>query len=539
MIIEKIISQLPPYFYFTVFALSILYLLLVLTDFLVTRLTIRKFVGKAAAMEKSILLYRGCNIENLPLISDIFEHSTPRLNAAYNDLLAASNDFYHKKWIPNPSDFFNLSTVFDINTHKKLKGYRYLNYLFFGVLLFVCLVIWALVALSTDFSLSSALFISLIPVALALFFAPFTFLEKMQNTSKAEAALQVLNRTLRLKLPVFSENSGLSLLIDQFLEYDRDMSKTVEKLTEKIDRFVMDGLTTAVSESVEKTLLDSVAPSIKRATDAIIALSQDIAQRESNGMQELAVNFSSALSSELTYHLEPLIQSIHETAATITDSKKYLDIATSNLDVYRQKIEQLHNITSDSLKSYEKSKQEFGEDVHLIADSMNKFGEISSNYNNEISLNIKRFELAASTLNQSMETENNTLRLLLDGIFIEAQKAEEQTYKTQKNVDTYINSMQSQIDLFSSSFSQRNKELLDSLSVSMSSFLNAQSSEIAKTQDNTASRVETLLESMEESAKAIKSSTDQIKSGFDELEEARIREEEKKKGLSFFRRKKI
>jgi methyl-accepting chemotaxis protein len=73
----------------------------------------------------------------------------------------------------------------------------------------------------------------------------------------------------------------------------------------------------------------------------------------------------------------------------------------------------------------------------------------------------------------------------------------------------------------------------------MSSFLNAQSSEIAKTQDNTASRVETLLESMEESAKAIKSSTDQIKSGFDELEEARIREEEKKKGLSFFRRKKI
>jgi hypothetical protein len=138
-----------------------------------------------------------------------------------------------------------------------------------------------------------------------------------------------------------------------------------------------------------------------------------------------------------------------------------------------------------------------------------------------------------------METENNTLRLLLDGIFIEAQKAEEQTYKTQKNVDTYLNSMQSQIDLFSNSFSQRNKELLDNLTVSMNNFLNAQSSEIVKNQDNTASRVETLLEAMEESAKAIKSSTVQIKAGFDELEEARIREEEKKKGLSFFRRKNI
>ncbi len=457
---------------------------------------------------------------------------------AYNDLLQASNDFYHKKWIPSPSDFFNITTVFDINTQKKLKGYRYLNYLFFGVVLFIGLIIWALIALSTDYSISAAFFISLIPVALTAFFALFTILEKIQNTSKAEAALQVLNRTLRLKLPVFSENSGLSLLIDQFLDYDRSMSKTVEKLTEKIDRFVMDGLTTAVSESVEKTLLESVAPSIKRATDAIITLSQDVSQREANGMQELAVNFSSALSSELTYHLEPLIQSIHETAGTLTDSKKYLDIVTTSLETYKQKIEQLHNLTADTLKSYEQSKQSFGEDVHLIADSLNRFGEINSNYNNEISLNIKRFELAASTLNQSMETENETLRLLLDGIFIEAQKAEEQTYKTQKNVDTYINSMQNQIDQFSNSFSQRNKELLDNLSTAMSNFLSEQSSDISKTQDMTASRTEALLESMEESAKAIKSSTSQIKAGFDELEEARLREEEKKKGLSFFRKNK-
>lgn len=536
MIITKIISQLPPYFYYTVFALSILYFVFVITDLLVTRHNIRKFVGKAASIEKSILLYRGCNIENLPLISDVFEHSTPRLNMAYNDLLQASNDFYHKKWIPNPSDFFNFTSVFDINTQKKLKGYRYINYLFCGTLLFIGLNVWALITFDTSFSVPSAFLISLLPLVITFVFAPFTILEKIKNTSKAEESLQALNRTLRLKLPVFSENSGLALLIDQFLDYDRNMSKNVEKLTEKIDRFVMDGLTTAVSESVEKTLLDSVAPSIKRATDAIIALSQDIAQRESNGMQELAVNFSSALSSELTYHLEPLIQSIQETASTLTDSKKYLDVVTESLDTYRTKIEQLHNLTADTLKSYEQSKLSFGEDIHLIADSLNKFGEINSNYNNEITLNIERFELAASTLNKSMEEENNTLRLLLDGIFIEAQKAEEQTYRTQKNVDTYITTMQSQIDLFSSSFALRNKELLDSMADSMNSFLSSQSSKITDNQERTSNRVESLLASMEDSAKVIKSSTEQIKAGFDELEEARIREEAKKKGLSFFRK---
>jgi hypothetical protein len=395
--------------------------------------------------------------------------------------------------------------------------------------------------LKTEDQLSACLVLSLLPVFFCLLFTVLFFIEKNQNAEIISTSINSLVQTLSRKLPVFNDYNGLALLINQFLDYDRNMTKAVDRLSEQIDHFVVEGLTTAVTTSIEKTLMDSIGPSIERATDAIVTLSTDVVEKENAGMKDLALNFSTALSSELSYQFEPMIKQISEVAGTLSDSKSYLDIATKSMEAYKQNALELQTLTSRTLVDYETSKESFSKDIHDIAESFVQFGQASKEYNQRAASNQLQFESATTALKGSMEEEARTLRLLLDGIFVEARNTEVQAAQSQKMNEKYLEVMSVQIDKFSQELTARNKEftvenaarnkeLFEGLSTTISEFVRLQSAQIKDQNDKVGAHSLEILQSMEKASQDIRTSSGQIRLAFDELEAARVREEEAAKG---------
>jgi Zn-dependent M16 (insulinase) family peptidase len=190
---------------------------------------------------------------------------------------------------------------------------------------------------------------------------------------------------------------------------------------------------------------------------------------------------------------------------------------------------------------YETSKESFSKDIHDIAESFVQFGQASKEYNQRAASNQLQFESATTALKGSMEEEARTLRLLLDGIFVEARNTEVQAAQSQKMNEKYLEVMSVQIDKFSQELTARNKEftvenaarnkeLFEGLSTTISEFVRLQSAQIKDQNDKVGAHSLEILQSMEKASQDIRTSSGQIRLAFDELEAARVREEEAAKG---------
>ncbi|MHB1485840.1 MAG: hypothetical protein ACYCYI_14450 [Saccharofermentanales bacterium] len=539
MIIQKIMTELPVEFIIPVLALSLIYLLWMTFQLIITRVRIKQFRIDFYATESTIRLQQGCNIENLPLISEIFDSSPKKLKQAYDEMIQTSTDFYQKKWIPSPDDFITVDSVIGKKTAGRINGFGFMYYSLLGILIFFATIFTGSILFDNPDAILACLYLSFLPLLLSLLFTILFIAEKLQISRIAENSIKSLNHAISQKLPVFSEYNGLAILVNQFLEYDRHMSDSVSELTTKIDNFVMGGLSDAISESIEVVLQESIAPSIERSTDAIITLSKDVIEKENAGMTDLALKFSTALSEQLAFQFEPMTQKIIDVANTLSDSKKYVDIASQILETYKENVLALNLQTSKTLEDYEASRAAFSGDIHTIAESFDQFNKSSSSYNENVTANQKQFEAAAITLKDSLDESNKTLQILLDGIFVEARNAVEQAHESQKMNETYLSVMKEQISTFTEQLAINNIEIFDGLSSAIADFSSKQSEQLIDQQNKVSSQSLIMMQSMETAAKNIESSSDKIKSSLDELEAARIREIENAKNQKkgFFGRK--
>lgn len=538
MIINEITASLPDYLYFSVLAAVLVYL--IWAAVMLIRLSVRtmKIRRELNEIETEIALQQGCLIENLPLISTVFESASGKLSDSFRNLMQGAADYYHKRWIPDPSGYIDITSLTDKSLRSGLKRTFFLRYLAAGLTLtFISLAAGAYTSDTPD-SLKYVLWISALPFFITMITSVTVYINTVYNSSSIENSISSMNKVISLKIPVFSENAGVSLLVSQFIEYDRSMSGSVEDLAKKIDRFTSDGLVSAVSSSIEDTLREAVFPSIERTNDAILALADDIASREDEGMKALAVNFASSVTSELSYHLKPLTAQIENLSHTLADSKNYVDVISQNINIYKQNASELQALTRKTLIEYEESRKSFSADISSIADSLKEQSEISKQYKENVSVDVTKFQASVDSLNNKLTESDKTLKVMLDAIFVEARNAEDNALKAQNNAKDYLESMKEQITGLTAELAARNNTLISDLDRTMKSFFDKQNELLESNNSGLSERTAQLLASMESSAETIRESTSQIKAGFDELEEVRRREEEAKAKKSIFKRNK-
>ncbi len=538
MVLNEIADRFPEQLYFAVIAASLLYTVWVCVILIRSTIRTAGYKREIADIETVVSRHQGCQIENLPLIKEVFDQSTGRLGAAFDDLMQGAADYYHKRWIPDPASYFDLVKLADRSLNFLVSRSGHIRFLLSGLTLTFASFITAVIFSDSAETIKYAFWLSSLPFILTVISVLGVYLTITSKRKILDDSIDSLNRTIRLKVPVFSENAGVSLLVSQFIEYDRNMASNIVKLTEKIDRFTSDGLVNAVSSSVEDTLREAVFPSIERSNDAILALAKDIASREDEGMKSLALNFASSVTSELSYHLKPVTAQIENLARTLADSKNYIDVISQNINIYKQNASELQALTRQTLSEYEQSRKTFSADVSSIANSLKENSGINREYKTMITEDISKFQSTVESLNSKLNESNATLKVMLDAIFVESRNAEENAVKAQTNAAEYISSMKDQISTLTDELAERNRSLISGLDDTISSFFTKQSDYLESRNSVLADKTESLLSAMESSASAINSSSLQIKAGFDELEEARRRDEEARAKKSFFKRKK-
>lgn len=536
MIFHDMFTALPVKYYAAMLGITAAYLLWMLIELIITGVSVRRIRKELAAIEAGIMMHQGCQIENLPLISSVFDSASLGIGHAFNEMMQAAADYYLKKWIPDPADYINLSTIDAPGISRFVRRRRFYFYAFTGFIISLLIFAASFYFFADNVHLSAAMAITIFPVLGGLFFTGFTIYLTSLWKDTINSALTGLHKALERKVPVFSENKGMSLLVSQFIDYDRSMSRAVETLTDKIERFTMDGLVNAVTSSIETTLREAVFPSIERANDAIVALSKDIAVREDEGMKVLALSFTSSLTSELSYHLKPFFNQIETVSRTLAESKNYMSVISQTINIYKQNAQELQSLTAQTLKDYSDSRKTFSADVSGIASSLATYNSINGEYVTNINTDMIKFEKTVELLSGKMDESNKMLNGMLNAIFVEAKNTEENAGIAQQNAVEYLESMNRQITRLSDEMSARSKELVDGMSQMMDEFFNRQNNNMAAQEKNQSLQVSGMLSSMEESAGVIRSSTSQIKTAFDELEEARIREAAAKAKKSFFKR---
>lgn len=530
---KDVIDLLPIQYYLTVLSLTLVYILLMVIFWIILSVKIKRTTKELSEVENELLMHQGCQIENLPLISSVFETTSPLISSSFKELIQGSADYFHKRWIPNPIEYINSSNIINKLWNKLLKKNSYILPLIIGLFISFGSFFGGAIIIKDSILL---LWIAAIPFTLTILSTLIMTFVSSNNDLKLQDSIDSINKALRLKLPVFSENAGVSLLVTQFIEYDRNMSKAVETLTEKIEKFTDDELVNAISSSIQDTLREDVFPSIERTNEAILSLANDIAAREDEGMKSLALNFASSVTSELAYHLKPIATQVENLAHTISDSKNYIDVISSNINIYKKNAEELHSLTTQTIKDYEESRMGFSSDLSSIASSLKEYDVLNKEFMSTVSGDISIFENSVKGLRTSMEESDKTLKVMLDAIFVEARTSEENAGKALESASSYIYSMKDQIQSLTTKLSEQNKELISELDTLMSGFLEKHEGQINTQQGKLSEQSGNLLTSMEESANIIKKSSRQIKESFDELEEARrIQEENSKK--SFFKRK--
>ncbi|MHB8961797.1 MAG: hypothetical protein ACYC5K_01410 [Saccharofermentanales bacterium] len=536
MIFRDMFTMLPIQYTAAVLGAAAAYLLWMLVELIIAGISVRRLRKELAVVESGIMMHQGCQIENLPLISSVFDSASVRTSHAFNEMMQAAADYYLKKWIPYPADYINASTVSAPSAGKFIRRRRYFLYAFIGFLLSLFTFIASVILFTEKGTAAPAMALTFFPVLAALFFTVLSiYLSSIWKDSLNES-LGGVHKALERKVPVFSENKGISLLVSQFIDYDRNMTRAVETLSDKIERFTMDGLVNAVTSSIESTLREAVFPSIERANDSIVALAKDIAVREDEGMKALALGFTTSLTTELSYQLKPFFDQIETVSRTLAESKNYMSVISQTINIYKQNAQELHSLTAQTLKDYSDARRSFSSDVSGIASSLSSFNNINSEYVTKINTDMVKFEQSVEQLSGKMDDSNKMLNGMLNAIFVEAKNTEDNAGIAQKNAAAYLESMNGHISRLSDEMAARSQELVNGMSQMMDEFFSRQSDNIAAQQKKQSLQVSGLLSSMEESADSIRSSTAQIKASFDELEEARIREAEAKAKKSFFKR---
>lgn len=538
MVFKEIADRFPSALYLAVIGAAAVFVIWVAV--VMIRLAVRtgRLRRDISEIVSGISMQQGCQIENLPLISDIFESFSGRLRSTFTELMQGAADHFHKRWIPDPRSYLNTSTLTDASDRSIMSRIGYLRFLTAGLSLSLISTAAALYFSDSVDSLRYALWLGFLPMAVTVITVMVFRLVIISTENKFERSVDSLVRVICLKVPVFSDNAGVSLLVSQFIEYDRNMSGSVSLLSDKLDRFTSDGLVNAVSSSIEDTLREAVFPSIERNNDAILALAKDISSREDEGMKKLALNFASSVTSELSYHLRPLVAQIESLSHSLSDSKNYIDVISKNINSYKQSASDLQVLTKQTLAEYEESRRTFSADIASIASSLKQQSEINREYKEIVTEDVGKFQNSISSLNSKLEESDKTLKVMLDAIFVEARNAEENAAKAQSSAADYLSSMKDQIRTLTEQLSLKNNALISDLDKTITQFFNKQEEHLGSQNAKLADKTVDLLNSMETSASAIHNSTAQIKAAFDELEEARRREEEAKAKKSIFKRNK-
>ena len=249
------------------------------------------------------------------------------------------------------------------NTCWKLKGIRVLNkdhaysVLGIGIITSLILIIYLficfrpIIPLGHHFSVAAGFRLSRIH-------HPDHHHESLQR--RLDHASRACYLEIERHIPVFNPESGTALLIENFLNYDREMKDSVDLLSNKVVELSDHALVNAVRDGIETTVRDTIAPPIQEANQAMSNLAGEYSRRQVEGLSELAAEFAHELARSVRDQMAPFYHELNRYSTDLNQSKNQMDLALDALDTYGERAIELQANVDETLKSFRRSPQHLG-----------------------------------------------------------------------------------------------------------------------------------------------------------------------------------
>ncbi len=421
--------------------------------------TRRQVLPDLVTLSNEIERFQAFDIELLPDIADLFRHcASPELSEAFARLYRDHEVLYQQRWLPDPAREFRLDQLFSGLRRSSLSYQPAISLFSSG--LFAALIALLLRVLLPVEQADLAAFLPWPPLIVGLATAALLAGQVRTTAALIRGELHKLCLSLSRHVPVFSEQSGLALLIDTFHAHDQRLEQILARFTETTDKLANAELVAGFRQSVELVLGETVNPLLRQSTETLHQLATGITERQDQGMAELADKFSRTMTTEITTQMAPAHAEISRMAALMTDVKNYVEYALGAMEAVHRESAAMLADTQTSLRQMNLVSVQLSEGFAKAGDNIADLGQISERisqlYSGQaFSLNDSLANLASQLQNQQTilaQTVTQATQILDNGrqIAVEQQEAANQ----------YLTTLQDQVMLLGNGLQSRLGELL-------------------------------------------------------------------------------
>ena len=448
---------------------------------------VRDFQDQLSAKLQSL---ESRQIENLTHISNVFQQAgLPLIRKQFQKMEQDSDVLYDGRWLPNPDLYLSSEQVFSTIQSSSLSLRPSARLLSVGLLgSLISLLMQSQYPASGQIP---AIALILAPAAVGLALSLILLSESMYGIGQIKSFSIDMKRLLESRLPVFSDQAGLGLMIDQFMSYDRDMNTSLKAFNETAVRLTESDMADGIRRSVEQVLLDSVAPAVQESSAVLKKLADELVHRQERGMQELAGQFASALTSDMAAHLKPVNKEIAQMSSLMTDVRNYIEYAMRALDTVKEESKQLLADTQTALQQMAQARGHLSEDfgkagqqLQLLTSATSHMADIQQNNEQGLAKSIEQLSLQLASHSDAMET-------LVEQAASAMQQAQASAADQQSSAEEHIANMSGHV-------SQLSRELGDKISLLLEQ-VDTETSSVAKNAAEIGARLGTLNETLAQS----------------------------------------
>ncbi len=464
----------------------------------------------------------GQGIGNLQAIADIFNSAgSERMGPIFDKMRSDSRALYRGNWLPDPKRYIRPETIFSKLGKNSLTWIPAARLLAIGILgSLVELLLQSQLPVDDE---ALALPLILLPGLIGLAGAVWVAARSRRTAQALDSLLDDLNTSIANRIPVFSDQAGLALLVDRFTDYDRKMSDSIHEFNATARRLADSEMVDGIRHSVEQVMLTSVAPQIQEATQSLGNLATELTNKQDRGMHDLAIKFAEALSSDLAEHLQPINREVDMISNLMADVKNYIEIAMRAMETTRKQSEGLLADSSSALKQIANSRDRLTEDFSKVEEQISKLSDASNAMARIYQGNEEHLAGSISRFGEQLDSHADHLGQLVNEARQAMEKAQGFAAGQQESSDQQMTAIQTQVDKLSQSLGSSIDDLLGKLQKQTGSMA-AQTDEISKQMQNLNSTLDNSLKDFTtSSAKYVRKTLGDFDEGLADMSERMAR----------------
>ncbi len=401
-----------------------------------------------------------CDIANLESVQNSLNMSEfDLLSTAADRIVDDSARIYQGKWISDPHKLFTLDNLLTRSEFTALSVEIPIQ--IFTLSLLASALFWLAGFSLFDGDRTAILNLAALPVCIGLLLSLLLFFANQRQRSELTRSMNYLAETISRRLPIFEELAGTAVLIDSFVQYDREMAESVSNLSEIVQGLARNDLADRIANNVKHVMENDIAPSIKESAKNLSSLTEQLQERQEKGMSELAGIFTQQLGAKLNHELTPLFLETDHLVEELHNTSASFDVAMEALKQAREDSYSVQEQTAGVLSSLLESRRNFENDMKLSNEAINRLSDECQKMTSLYSGQVDNLSDNLKTLSSNISTLNS---------------------ESSKNVEILSNDLKGLSSELSTEFGKRNEELLENLNQQHSLLLeglNAQSDSLS------------------------------------------------------------